>query len=110
MSTNSQVYMKSYYRKNRKEIIAALGGQCLICAAKKDLEIHHVSGCNLPENQGRGMMTRLTDWKRNMNNLALLCHDHHVEYHSRYEDTINHDTLLDYILFKFIENTEWRYI
>ena len=35
-------YQRSHWHKRRKELIAALGGRCVICGAIEDLEFDHI--------------------------------------------------------------------
>ena len=107
MSTHIPGYNTLYYAHRRKAVVAALGGRCLICSLPGPLEIHHIEGYKNGKGMGRGQLARLTDWLLNMDKLALLCNHHHKEYESLYYGNINKETLLDYILYKFIENTEW---
>ena len=100
--------MRSYVCKKRKEVTSALGGCCLICGTTINLERHHIVSSDMSNGRGRGQIARLTDWLKNMDNLALLCTDHHIEYHQYCKDVVNHATLLNYILYKFIQNTEWQ--
>lgn len=109
MTTNSVEYNRDYVNKCQKRVIEQLGGRCLICASRDSLEVHHIFGYKNRGQRGRGKHNRVFEWKRNMKGLALLCTDHHNEYHQFCKDVLNHDTLLDYILFKFIENTVWCY-
>ena len=106
MSTNKPGYNRNYYKQKRAAVVAALGGRCLICSSPEPLEIHHIEGYKNGNGQGRGMLARLTDWRVNMDKLALLCPEHHKEYEHQYKGNINENTLLDYILYKFIENPE----
>lgn len=108
MTTNKAGYNIRYYRRKRKEVVTALGGRCLICSLPEPLEIHHIEGYKNGPGRGRGQFDRLTDWLLNMDTLALLCQHHHMEYETLYKGNINKETLSDYILFKFIENTEWK--
>lgn len=110
MSTNSTAYMREYINKKQSEIIDALGGRCLICASRSFLEVHHIFGYQGNKVQGRGKNIRVLDWFSNMDKLALLCHKHHVEYHQFCNANITSESLLDYILHKFIENEEFVYI
>lgn len=89
-------------------VVAALGGHCLICHTQDHLEIHHIFGYKNSNGNGRGQFARLTDWLLNMDKLALLCSTHHKEYEHMYNHNVNKETLLDYILYKFIQNTEWN--
>ena len=107
MPTNKLGYINRYYKQNRAAVVAALGNRCLICSLNEPLEIHHIESYTNGKGNGRGRITRLTDWLKNMDKLALLCKNHHMEYESLYQGNINTDSLLDYIMFKFIQNTEW---
>jgi hypothetical protein len=79
MSTNSPGYNKAYYEKGKAEIITALGSCCTRCGTSADLEIHHINPCL--KGRGRGMLARLTDWRRQLKqgNLKLLCAGCHDE-------------------------------
>lgn len=107
MSTNSISYMRNYTNQRQQQLIYLLGGKCLICASRESLEVHHIFGYEGINHTGRGKRQRVAEWGKNMSKLALLCTDHHIEYHQFCEGVLNHDTLLDYILYKFIENKEF---
>ena len=108
MTTNTIAYMRSYYSKKHNAVVASLGDHCLICNTQEHLEIHHICGYKNGNGKGRGQTTRLTDWLLNMDKLVLLCTTHHKEYENMYKHNVNRETLLDYILYKFIQNTEWN--
>lgn len=110
MPSNSKTYMLAYYHRKRKEAISAFGGKCIICSEREHLELHHIDGNGNPNNKNVGGLTRLFEVIKNPSNIALLCTYHHDEYHSMYPDNINHDTLLDYILFKYIENWDFSFL
>ena len=107
MTTKKPGYNNRYYKRKRKDVVAALGGRCLICSLHDPIEIHHIEGYKDGAVSGKGQLVRLIDWLTHMDVLALLCEYHHKEYEFLYHNNINKSTLLDYILFKFIENTEW---
>lgn len=77
--THKKGYLKSYYRKNRKEIIDILGKKCKKCGSISELHIHHKKP--IKAGQGRGSLWRLTEWKRNLKNLEVLCSNCHKDNH-----------------------------
>jgi len=81
MATNKKGYLKRYYRRERKKIIEKLGGKCSKCREKEYnvLEIHHIVPLN--GNRPNGQLARLTEWKRNMHNLDVLCGRCHKAHH-----------------------------
>jgi 5-methylcytosine-specific restriction endonuclease McrA len=79
MPTNPTGYNQQYYKRERKNIIEKLGGKCAECGVDSKLEIHHIKPCGMGAN--RGTFRRLTEWKKNMDNLKVLCHDCHVDWH-----------------------------
>lgn len=81
MPTNKPGYGKKYFLNEKKKIIEKLGGKCKECGGEDRLEIHHIIPCGLGANRGRE--ARLTEWKRNMGNLKLLCHDCHKDWHKQ---------------------------
>lgn len=81
MPTNKNGYMNGYYRKERNRIVAELGGMCVSCGGTDKLEIHHKKPILKGGNRGRE--ARLTEWKRNMDNLELLCHECHKDWHNK---------------------------
>jgi len=107
MTTNSTKYMRNYIEKWQQHVLYQLGEKCLICSSRKNLEVHHIFGYTGNSKRGRGKLVRITDWLRYIDKLALLCHHHHNEYHNFCQGEINKETLLDYILYKYIEHTEW---
>lgn len=42
MGKNSSVYNKAYHSRKREELIAKLGGECVVCGIKQDLIVHRV--------------------------------------------------------------------
>jgi len=73
---------RSHYVKKQKErIIQKLGGKCKICGSKENLHIHH--RIKTLRGEGRGRFERLCDWKRNLNNLELLCKECHMKVEFR---------------------------
>lgn len=97
MPTNRKGYKIAYYRREREKIIAQLGGQCLKCGCTENLEIHHIRNQHKEICSGAGQSARLTEWKQNINNLSLLCYEHHKEYHFLVNDDVNFYTLFNYI-------------
>jgi len=81
MVTNRKGYLKEYYRRERAKIIERLGGCCEVCGSTERLHIHHKTGFLGKNGNGRGMLNRLTEWKRNFNDLMLLCEDCHRALH-----------------------------
>ncbi len=83
MPTNPPGYLKKYYHAQQDAIVKKLGGKCFDCGTTRDLEIHHIHGWKgkpTKGNKGRGMLNRLTDWKREIKHLRLYCekcHDKH---------------------------------
>ena len=110
MPTNPSGYMKAYTSSRQRFVINALGGKCLICSSRSFLEVHHIFGYKGFPHVGRGKKDRVSDWLKNMDKICLLCDQHHDEYHKFCGDVVNRETLLDYILFKFIEHEEMRFI
>jgi hypothetical protein len=80
MSTNPPGYLRRYYRRERKRIILILGGMCS-CGATRKLHIHHKNRWTGKKKRGRGRMERLTDWKKNMNQLEVKCPKCHGAKH-----------------------------
>lgn len=97
MPTNKKGYIHAYYHRERAKIIRALGGKCLKCGCSEYLEIHHVNNGHKEICSGAGQLTRLCEWKANLDNLALLCSEHHQEYHAIVRNNVNLSTLTDYI-------------
>lgn len=97
MPTNKKGYKILYYRKNRAKIIKILGGKCLKCSTIESLEIHHVRDKDKKIGCSAGQSQRLKDWKENIENLALLCYEHHKEYHALAGDWVNFYTLFNFI-------------
>lgn len=97
MPTNKKNYIKNYYHKERAKIIKELGGVCLKCLCSDNLEIHHINNHHKEVSSGVGRLSRLTEWKKNTDNLALLCVGHHVIYHNHVGDNINIHTLFSYV-------------
>lgn len=79
MPTNKKGYGKNYYQGERRRIIEKLGGKCKECGGEDRLEIHHIRPILKGGNRGRE--ARLVEWKRNMDNLEILCHDCHKDWH-----------------------------
>lgn len=100
MPTNRKGYINGYYHRERAKIIKKLGGKCLKCGRTDNLEIHHIKNGHKEVMSGAGQLMRLTEWKKNIDNLSLLCHEHHTEYHYLYPDFVNMITLLMYIMLK----------
>jgi len=97
MPTNRKGYISEYYHRERNKIIQQLGGKCIACGTTENLEIHHIQAYNGKHHHGRGRITRLLDWKNNMDKITLLCRECHREYHGIYDPNINEDTLKEYI-------------
>lgn len=97
MPTNRKGYIAEYYHREREKIIQRLGGKCIACGTTENLEIHHIWQYNGKRHHGRGRITRLLDWKNNIDKITLLCRECHREYHSIYDPNINKDTLKEYI-------------
>lgn len=73
MCTNRAGYLKEYYARERKRIIRELKARGMWCehGCYADLEIHHIVPLN--GNRPSGQLNRLTEWKRNMDNLFVAC-------------------------------------
>lgn len=97
MVTNKKGYLHKYYHRERAKIIMKLGGVCQKCACTDNLEIHHIRNGYKATMSGAGQLARLCEWKKNINNLSLLCHEHHLEYHRNTQGNANHLTLFAYI-------------
>ena len=83
MATNKKGYLKMYYQNGRNEVLTALGGVCNECGSKNDLQIHHINPLN--GNRPNGQLARLTEWRRNIDNLELLCERCHRAVHKMEE-------------------------
>lgn len=59
--------------------------ECFICGAKENLDIHHIKQCK-----------SYNEEFHNPNNIIVLCHKHHLDYHHRYPEEVNVKTLLEY--------------
>lgn len=72
-------YQQQYYRRNRNNIIQALGGRCCKCFKHHRLEVHHIEP--IGKGKGRGRRDRLTEWKNAIQkiptNLAIECAECH---------------------------------
>ncbi len=79
MVTNKKGYIAEYYHRERQRIIDELGGKCLRCPETENLEIHHILSLN--GNRPNGQLARLVEWRKNMSNLEVYCHDHHCDVH-----------------------------
>ena len=79
MPTNRFGYNKSYYHREVIKIREDLGSRCVGCTSTSDLIIHHKIPLN--GNRPSGMLNRLTEWKRNKDNLELRCKACHKEVH-----------------------------
>ena len=100
MPTNKKGYMCSYYHRERAKIIKKLGGKCLKCGRIENLEIHHIRNGHKEICSGAGRLTRLFEWKKNMDNLSLLCYNCHKVYHFLVREDVNSLTLFIYISIK----------
>lgn len=97
MPTNKKGYINAYYHKKRAKIIEKLGGKCLKCGCADNLEIHHIKNKHKEVMSGAGQLARLHEWKKNIDNLSLLCFKHHQEYHFFVQDNVNSHTLFNYV-------------
>lgn len=79
MVTNQKGYMRKWYKKQRDIIIAQKSGKCEACGSKQQLEIHHIKPLN--GNRPNGRLERLYEWKNNLDNITVLCHDCHCATH-----------------------------
>jgi 5-methylcytosine-specific restriction endonuclease McrA len=59
--------------------------ECFICGAKENLDIHHIRQCK-----------SYNEDFYNPNNIVVICHEHHLEYHHTYPENVNVKTLLEY--------------
>jgi len=98
-----------YNRKQRKEIIRALGIHCRLCGDKTRLEIHHHD--NILRGRSRGTSQRISDWKRELSSpncsLVLLCKRCHLivdkDINSEKNISIKEMTAYNRIVFDFEE-------
>lgn len=97
MPTNRKGYIAEYYHREREKIIQQLGGKCIACGVTDNLHIHHIRPYNGKNHRGRGAIARLLEWKKNIDNITLLCQECHKEYHMLYDPDINERTLKEYI-------------
>lgn len=97
MPTNKKGYIHFYYHRERAKIIDTLGSKCLKCGCIDNLEIHHINNGHKEIMSGAGQLKRLQEWKQNIDNLSLLCHEHHMEYHFNVQNGVNQLTLFTYI-------------
>lgn len=97
MPTNNKWYLNAYYRRERAKIVKQLGGKCLKCGCTVNLEIHHINNGHKEVCSGAGQLVRLMEWKKNINNLTLLCPEHHDIYHLIVKDDVNFFTLFKYV-------------
>jgi len=63
------IYKKGYTAGIWKATREHLGNKCIVCGTTKDLEIHHIKGLNRKSRSIRDLF--------NLNNLQLLCKEHH---------------------------------
>lgn len=80
MPTNKPGYIHQYFARERARIIEHLGGRCAQCGAGGVLQIHHLEPLN--GNRPEGELNRLTEWKRHLENLQLLCPICHLDAHN----------------------------
>jgi 5-methylcytosine-specific restriction endonuclease McrA len=80
MPTNRHGYANEYFRRERALLVALLGGRCAHCGTTDELQFHHIKPLN--GNRPKGQLNRLTEWKRNVGNLQLLCPLCHLDAHN----------------------------
>lgn len=74
-----RIYFKNYIKSEKQKIFYALGNSCSRCGTQNQLEIHHK--IPLGHNRPIGTPNRLTEWKKNLWNLQLLCKSCHKHIH-----------------------------
>lgn len=79
--------MTFYYNKERLKIIKRLGSVCFICGSSENLEIHHI--VPIKNKRPNGRFDKLFEWKRNPENLMLLCRACHRHLHREIYDLID---------------------
>lgn len=81
MPTNPPGYVNFYFKKERLKIFKRLGGCCFVCGSKEQLRVHHIEP--IPEPRPSGQIARLLEWKKNPDNLMLLCEKCHRSIHTK---------------------------
>jgi 5-methylcytosine-specific restriction endonuclease McrA len=69
-----------HYRAIRKDVIARLGGKCVVCGTTRKLEIDHIN----PKEKKFEVSARICTMdgaklKKELDKCQLLCHKHHME-------------------------------
>jgi 5-methylcytosine-specific restriction endonuclease McrA len=80
MPTNRRDYIAAYFARERARLVEFLGGQCAQCGTTCDLQFHHINPLN--GNRPTGKLNRLTEWKKHLDNLQLLCPVCHLDAHN----------------------------
>jgi len=72
-------YIREYRKKRKQDAVNQLGGQCVMCGSKEDLEFDHIDP-NTKKNTISNMWTSNKEvLQEELNKCQLLCHSCHLE-------------------------------
>jgi hypothetical protein len=77
------VYMLARYRERRREAVRRLGGRCVVCGTRKNLEIDHKNSDAKSMTVGRMTMVTQKRFDAELKKCQLLCQKHHIEKTTR---------------------------
>lgn len=76
-------YLNDRYAHTKKEVVAFLGGKCVICGTTSNLEIDHIDRSNKSFDVSKLWSKNKNDYLTEIKKCQLLCKNHHKEKTSK---------------------------
>jgi len=85
----NRVYHLNRYHERRSEMLAKLGGKCVVCQTKRKLHIHHKDPTEKSFNFAKGWGRPWLEIEAELAKCELRCEKHHIKVHEAKHGTIS---------------------